>query len=259
MLEELMASPIAWFILSLCTLFSVLFALYTWIFGNKRKEISVDYSSIDIIRQGKQSIPKLKIKYDDKIIQDLSSTIVYIWNSGNDLINFQDIVATKGLKIRNNEGQILDAQVIKQSDESNSFVISNFTSQIVDIRFDYIDSGEGAKLQILHTGSGNALFVECKVKGGKAIRNCRNLIKYKGLKGFLITFLHELAPLIFLMLGLILSSCMFQMLGFTLQKNIFTIILCSFVVAVVLMLIYIKIRNKINKVFNKIIPEILKE
>lgn len=50
----------------------------------------------------------LDIKYEHKTIQDLSATIFYIWNSGNDIINAQDIVVTKGLKIRSDKDQILD-------------------------------------------------------------------------------------------------------------------------------------------------------
>lgn len=78
MFDELMSNSFAWIFLSLCTIFSVIFAIYTWIVGYKRKEISVDYSSNDIIKQGKQPIPKLDIKYEHKTIQDLSATIFYI-------------------------------------------------------------------------------------------------------------------------------------------------------------------------------------
>lgn len=259
MLIELMGNPVAWIMLSLCTIFSVIFAIYTWIVGYKRKEISVDYSSNDIIKQGRQPIPKLDIKFDDKSIQDLTSTIFYIWNSGNDIINVQDIVTTKGLKIRSDRRQILDAQVIKQSDESNAFIVSKCTSEIVDIEFDYIDSGEGVKLQVLHTGSGNELFVECKIKGGKAMRNCRNLKKHKGIKGFLINLLQELAPMVFLILGLFLSAFIFQIVGYTAQEYIVTMMLSALIISVALMLAYVKIVKKIKKVFNKVVPQNLKE
>lgn len=259
MLNELMGNPVAWILLSLCTIFSVIFAIYTWIVGNRRKEISVDYSSNDIIKQGKQPIPKLDIKFEDKIIQDLSSTIFYIWNSGNDIINIQDIVTTKGLKIRGDKNQILDAQVIKQSDESNAFIVSKCTSEAVEIEFDYIDSGEGVKLQVLHTGSGNELFVECKIKGGKAIRNCQNLKKHKGVKGFIITTLHELAPMVFLFLGLILSAFILQILGISDTESGSIVLSLAFIIAIVLMIIYAIIYKKIKKVFNRIVPQNIKE
>lgn len=259
MLSELMSNPFAWFLLSLCTIFSVMFAIYTWIVGNKKKEISVDYFSNEIIRQGKQPIPKLEIKFEDKIIQELSSTIFYIWNSGNDIINRQDMVVTKGLKIGSAKSQILDAQIIKQSDESNAFNISKCTSEIVEIEYDYIDSGEGVKLQILHTGSGNELFVEGKIKGGKAMRNCANHKKQKGIKGFLLNLLHELAPMLFIILGTFLSNLIFPIADISNEKYMFIVFLVAFIIALVLMLAYIKINKKIKKAFNRIVPQNLKE
>ena len=61
-------------------------------FWKKTKEISIDYSSNDIIKQGKQLIPNLKIEFDCKRIEDLTSTTYYIWNSGNEVLNNADIV-----------------------------------------------------------------------------------------------------------------------------------------------------------------------
>lgn len=49
MLEKLMSNPYAWLILSLCSIFSLLFAIYTWIVGRKITEISIDYLSNDIL------------------------------------------------------------------------------------------------------------------------------------------------------------------------------------------------------------------
>ena len=60
MLNELMSNPFACFFLSLCTIFSVMFAIYTWIVGNKNKEFSVDYSTNDIIKQGKQPFVQVR-------------------------------------------------------------------------------------------------------------------------------------------------------------------------------------------------------
>ena len=61
-MKELMNNPYAWLFLSLITIFSFAFAIYTWIAGKKAKELSNDYLSNDIIKQGKQPISKLKTK-----------------------------------------------------------------------------------------------------------------------------------------------------------------------------------------------------
>lgn len=98
-MEKLMSNPYAWSVLSLCTVFSLIFAIYTWIVGRKTKEISVDYFSNEIIKQGKNPISKLNIEFEGKPIQDLTSTVFYIWNSGSEVINHDDVVE-KALKIK---------------------------------------------------------------------------------------------------------------------------------------------------------------
>lgn len=177
-MEKLMSNPYAWSVLSLCTVFSLIFAIYTWIVGRKTKEISVDYFSNEIIKQGKNPISKLNIEFEGKPIQDLTSTIFYIWNSGSEVINHEEVVE-KSLKIKCKSESFLDVQVIRQSDDSNNFSVMNVTSTNIEVIFDYMDSGEGVRLQILHTESSDDLFVNCKIKGGKPIRNCIEMKKIK--------------------------------------------------------------------------------
>ena len=124
MMNELMSNPYAWLILSFCTIFSVVCAIYTWIVGKRTKEISIDYYSNDIIQPGKQPIPKLSIEFDGQKIEDLTATTFYIWNSGNDVINNTDIVG-ETLKIECKSDKILDTQIIKQSDHINGKNDSN--------------------------------------------------------------------------------------------------------------------------------------
>ena len=76
MVEELMSNPYAWLFLSLCTVASFVFAIYTWINGKKTKEISIDNCTNEIVKMGKSPINKLLIlrilKYDKKIKSILS-------------------------------------------------------------------------------------------------------------------------------------------------------------------------------------------
>lgn len=108
MINKLMSNPYAWLILSFCTIFSVAFAIYTRIVEKRTKEISIDYYSNDIIKRGKQPIPKLKIEFDGQKIEDLTATTFYIWNSGSDVINNTDIVG-ETLNIKYKSDKILDA------------------------------------------------------------------------------------------------------------------------------------------------------
>lgn len=99
MLKHLMDSPIAWAILALSTLFSVVFAIFVWTSGKSRKQLSVSCKTDKIIVSGKNAINKLMIQYDGRSIMNLSSSRFYIWNSGNAVIYASDIVESRPLSI----------------------------------------------------------------------------------------------------------------------------------------------------------------
>lgn len=179
MLEKLMNSPIAWGILSLLAVFSTVFAIYTWLDGKKHKRFSVSCKTNEIIIAGKNQIDKLNIQYDGYDIPDLSSSKFYIWNSGNTVIYPTDIVVSRPLCIKNcGNSKILDAQIIRNSEETNNFSITKNGDDFVELSFDYVDHGEGVVMQILHTGPLNELELDCKIIGGKEIFD-RSPIKRK--------------------------------------------------------------------------------
>lgn len=258
MMDKLMSNPYAWLVLSLCTIFSVVFAIYTWIVGKKTKEISIDYSSNDIIKQGKQPIPKLKIEFDCKKIEDLTSTTYYIWNSGNEVINNEDIVG-ETLKIECKSDAILDARVIKQSDNSNKFAVLNVTPANIDVLFEYMDSGEGVRLQVLHTGSGADLSFRGKIKGGKAIRNCPKLKKSKGIRAFLQSCIDELFPMLIFVISIYGTIIVAQSMDFPYKEYSVVIMIASIVVSFVILFMYLKIKKKVSQVLHRKIPNILKQ
>lgn len=161
------------------TVFSVVFAVYTWIAGKKRQEFSVSCKTNEIIVSGKSNIEGLQIQYRGTEIKDLSSTLFYIWNSGNTVIQSDDIVKSKPLCIKNTGNAfILKSNIVRVCEETNAFAIIGETNQMVELSFDYVDHGEGVVLQILHSGSMQDLEVDYKIKGGNGIRE-RSSVKRK--------------------------------------------------------------------------------
>lgn len=256
-MEELMTNPYAWLLLSLCTILSLVFAIYTWIIGRKIKEISVAYFSNDIIKQGENPIPKLEINFDGKTIKDLTATTFCIWNSGSDVINCEDVVG-KNLKVKCASEAILDAQIIKQSDDSNHFSVDSFTVTDINLIFDYMDGGEGVRLQVLHTGSSKDLSVSCKIKGGRLIKNYTES-KNKGLYGFWRECVNE----IFVMLIFLLSCCGIKMavslLGFSNKDYGVLWLILSMIVTTLLLVLYFKIKKKIERALHRTIPDVLRQ
>lgn len=180
-LEELMNNPYAWLTLALCTVFSVIYAIYAGVKGKEKKEISYIVNTYKIVQAGKNMIPEFQISYRGQTIDDLAVTRFVIWNSGNRLLNSNDIVDTKPLSITSNDDgpNILDASIIKRSEESNKFTIDKKSAHCAEIQFDYIDKQDGIIVQILHTGSAKNISLSTLIKGGKKLKNVENRIMVK--------------------------------------------------------------------------------
>lgn len=170
--EQIKGSTIVWIILSLATLLSLGWGIYSHLSANKKKQFSVAFSSFEIIKHGKNKIQNLKLMFNENIINNLTISKFAIWNSGNKVINSDDMVAGQGLEIYSDENTyILEAQIVTEIEPANSFKIIESTDHNVSIGFNYVDNHEGIVVQILHTGDKNSLHPRCKVKGGKAIKN----------------------------------------------------------------------------------------
>ena len=166
MLDSLMQNPVAWAILSICTVFSVGFAIYTWIFGRKKKEISYTVNSFTLVENYISLVPEVRLLFDNQEVKSLTVTIITLWNSGNDAIQRGEIVEEKPLTITVPDStEILDVQVIKQNEESNHFSVK-MKDRIPIIDFKYMNKKEGAVLHVYHTGPADGFALDCKIIGG---------------------------------------------------------------------------------------------
>lgn len=169
-LTELQANPYVWAILSLCTIFSVALAIWALIKGKKKLELSCYTTTKSIMKDGKELIEGLKVVYNERVISDLSITRLAIWNSGTEVLNVSDIVATQPLQITTANEEILDAIIITSSEKTNECKIVHKSERNVCIGFEYMNKRDGLVIQILHTGDAAGLKVICKIKGGEKLK-----------------------------------------------------------------------------------------
>lgn len=175
MLEKLMGSPIAWAILSIITILSLVLAIIFYLKGKEKKEFSYCLRSSSLIRKNKRKFEKLSVVYDGQAVDDLCVSKFTIWNSGNKTLGREDMVATKELTITaSKKNRILDVELIACTEETNKFSATIVDEHTVKVLFDYVDKREGAVVQILHTGTDDTLGIDCKIKGGAPIRNFVN-------------------------------------------------------------------------------------
>jgi len=206
-LDGLMENSIAWLLLAVVAIISLFIGIVGLVKGSKKKELSYYCKTNKIIRAGKTLIPKIDLKYDNKDIDDLSITRIVIWNSGNDVLNENDMVEKKPLSIvsKNSETIILECNSIKENEAANEFRISKQSDTNVKIGFTYLEMLDGVVVQILHSGSIEDLEITGKIKGGK-IRSAWKKTKKKNVKARRKLFVAMCIVLI-IMLWLLLLDC----------------------------------------------------
>ena len=129
MFDEIRNSSVIWWLLSICTfvgLPSFFFTVYSFFKNKKKVEMSALKKSRQIITIKNKKIEKLSLRYENIPIDNLSITKYAIWNSGNVEIRREDIASLKPLKIKSNgDIKILDASIIRNTDEDNGFTITH--------------------------------------------------------------------------------------------------------------------------------------
>ena len=175
MLTSLMNNPIAWLILALVTVASLIFAIFSHITNKERKEITYAKITNTLIYNQKKSFEKLKVFYEEKPIDNLYVSRIAIWNSGNRVLKETDFVKDNSLRINlENESEILEATIIKETENTNKFTISQNNAKQLDINFDYVDKKDGVILQVIYTGKKRDLKISCKIMGGEPIKEFTN-------------------------------------------------------------------------------------
>lgn len=172
LLEQLKDSNFVWAILGICTIIAVPLSILFFILQTKKKELAFYRNSYSLVQGGKSLIPEMELYYKNSKIDSMTITKYAIWNSGNEVLQLNDIVKLKPLKIisKDEKVEILDARVVSQTEESNCFQITEYDSKMVNIKFDYIDPKDGACVQIVHTGKVSGLEEQGKIKGGHFVK-----------------------------------------------------------------------------------------
>lgn len=269
-LEELMTNPYAWLILAVCTIFGAIYSFYASAKGKEKKEISYTINTYEIVRAGKNIIPEFEVLYRRKPVSNLTVSRIVIWNSGNRMLKSEDIVDVKPLSIISNDDgpEILDASIIKHSEEFNKFTVSKMNPHCAEIKFDYMDKQDGIILQILHTGSISDFTMDCKIKGGKKLRKvAKNNSSHKNKKNSkkfsviclcieLITIVIMLTLLNLQSIGVISDKVFLTLLFLSPNPNPIVLVILMDVLAVIMGIMCYRL---FRKVFHLDIPASLRD
>jgi len=122
--------------------------------GKKYREPTWSAKSSSVIYNKKKIIEGLEMTYNGDMIDNITASQVLFWNNGNEIIRFQDISSSDPVRIKVDKTvKILNVKVLPSNLPPESFTVElNEDENVVLIKFDALERGQGAVMQILHTG-----------------------------------------------------------------------------------------------------------
>ena len=154
---------------------SILLAVYFYLRSKKTKILLYAQRSYRIITNRFSTIEGIQVSLFGEPVETVTLTRIALWNAGNDTIRDDDIPGLDQVRIvPTANSKIHKLSIIEMSNESNNMRINEVKAPTTQwqVRFEYMDPGEGMVLEIVHDGTENSSFkVEGKLKGGKLRRS----------------------------------------------------------------------------------------
>jgi len=127
------------------------------------------YQGFRLIGREKQALPEeVSILYKDKKVARLTKTHIILWNSGKATVNGESIMAGDPLRLEfSKDSEVLSARVLRFTRQSNKFTvdINPDSPNEVICNFDYLDAGDGAVVELLHTDEKRYPKVQGTIRG----------------------------------------------------------------------------------------------
>lgn len=156
--------------------FIIAIALAVFLYFKAKQKKGLSYyisNNLLIDRSNTENPDQIEIFFLGTKVDKLYKTLIYIWNSGNQIIKKNEL-NTKDpfrLEIENNK-EILSIKIIKSTRDVIDFnTYSENSVNFHKVNFDYLDPNDGAVIEVLHNGSIDDLKLKGTVMGISKIKN----------------------------------------------------------------------------------------
>lgn len=116
--------------------------------------------ALRLIERRSQELPdEVSISYKGVPVQRLTKTNLIFWNAGTDTLRWADVVSTDPLRMTfDKDSEILRADIVKTTRHINAckLVADQNERYKLLFEFDFLDPGDGASIEILHTSKSRA-------------------------------------------------------------------------------------------------------
>lgn len=159
--KAIVANPYVGLIGFVVAIVSLIYAYYVGQRDRKIKHLYYSLVSTSVIADRKTIFPKLEISYNGKQLDNLTVTKIRMKNIGTEVLRPNDIANNDPIKfsVVSDGAILLDFGLSYTSDLNNNFAISQIDEQVMEVKFDYIEPGDMANFEILHTGKDSQAVV----------------------------------------------------------------------------------------------------
>jgi len=122
--------------------------------------------SLLVDTEGRPAADKLQINFDGHAVPRVTSTSYGIWNGGNTTIDGKSISAVDPLRlVLEGEGEILQVTMEEQTRYGNDADIILANPKYADLKFEYLEKGDGFRVNVIHTARPGELKQLGEIKG----------------------------------------------------------------------------------------------
>lgn len=173
-----------------------LVSLFFFLMGKKRKILTYDIKSTELITKEISAIPNLEILYNKTKISNLTATHIEIRNAGNEVIEENHFASLSPLKLHIEEGEIFLYSIIELTHKNMNVSLEENNGDVF-INFEFIKPKSLIQILVYHTGTltmlgelitGKFVNAEELFANNHKIRSCLISGFIGALTGFLGTF-----------------------------------------------------------------------
>jgi hypothetical protein len=129
--------------------------LILWYASKSRSRLAAQANSLELVGPNAVFPSDLEFLFKGQKVLNVTLSRIAIWNVGNTTLKGDQITTSDPLRIITNDGSnILEATIRACTRQVNGFTCtSRAVSNEIVCQFDYLDPGDGALIQIIHTGN----------------------------------------------------------------------------------------------------------
>lgn len=141
-------------------LIGILAAVVMFRLSRRQALAAFQIRSLRLLGHEPEKLPQdVEVRFQGKRVPRLTKSFIVFWNAGQATITGQDVVASDPLRVLCEE----DAEVLSATSARVTRPVINFQAHpsthganVTLLTFDFLDPGDGAVVEVLHTGSARA-------------------------------------------------------------------------------------------------------